>query len=174
MTREQSSIQAKPPRRATRSYLALTAVILAILVAAGALSYYGDEVRLFLSLGGWNRSAAVRLTNQFIDHFQAGRIEEAVALVSPEHYTLYSEGGKEAGLEHQSASGRGRYFLPFDTLIPPGKASLGPVEMTAADGGGFVVPVRFADGTEGWFVVARSGKEYRIVGLPTVAGRFHY
>jgi hypothetical protein len=46
--------------------------------------------------------------------------------------------------------------------------------MTAADGGGFIVPVSFSDGTEGWFVVARAGEEYRIVSLPTVPGRFHY
>jgi hypothetical protein len=173
MTQEQSEPRAKA-QRGTKSYLVLATVILAILVAAGALSYYGDEIRLFLSQGGWNRGEATRVTRQFIDHLQAGRRKEAVALVSPDHYTTYSEGGKEIGLEHQSASGRGRYFLPFETLVPPGTVTLGQVEMTAADGGGFVVPVSFADGTKGWFVVARAGEAYRIVSLPTVPGRFHY
>jgi hypothetical protein len=173
MTQEQIHPAARG-RRGAKSYLVLAVVILAILAAAGALSYYGDELRLFLSLGGWNRGAATRVTEQFIDHLQAGRRKEAVALVSPEAYKTYAEGGKEVGMEHISASGRGRYFLPFDTLIPPGKATLGSVEMTSADGGGFIVPVTFADKTEGWFVVGRAGEEYRITSLPTVPGRFHY
>jgi hypothetical protein len=173
MTQEQSQPQAKA-RRGAKSYSVLTVVILAILLAAGGLSYYGEEVRLFLSLGGWNRGTATQLTRQFIDHLQGGRVKEAGTLVSPEHYKTYSEGGNEIGWEHISASGRGRYFIPFDTLVPPGEVTLAKVEMTTADGGGFVVPARFADGTEGWFVVARTETDYRIVSLPTVPGRFHY
>lgn len=161
-------------RRGAKSYTILALVILAILAAAGAVSYYGSEIRLFLSLGGWNQGAASRVAEQFIDHLQAGRRKEAVALISPDAYKTYSEGGKEVGLEHISPSGRGRYFLPFDTLIPAGKATLGDVEMTDADGGGFVVPVQFADKTKGWFVVGRTGEVYRITSLPTVPGRFHY
>lgn len=173
VTQKQSE-PAAGPRRRSRPYVLLAGVILLILLAGSAVAYYGEEIRLYLSLGGWNRAAAVRVVEEFVGHMQEGRIQEAVALVDPEHYRPYSEGGREVGLEHQDLSGRGRYFLPFDTLIPPGKVELGRVQLTAADGGGFVVPARFADGTEGWFVVARSGSKHRIVGLPTVPGRFHY
>jgi hypothetical protein len=173
MSQEQTHPASKA-RRGTRAYVLLAMVILAILAAAGALSYYGDELRLYLSLGGWNQGAAARVTEQFVDRVQSGRTKEAVALLSPEEYKVYSEAGKEVGLEHVSPSGRGRYFLPFDTLIPPGKVTLGRIEMTASDGGGFIVPVTFADKTEGWFVVRPTREGYRIVGLPTVPGRFHY
>ena len=51
---------------------------------------------------------------------------------------------------------------------------IGSPTLTAVDRGGFVVPVQFADGTKGWFVVSRVASAYRITSLPMVPGRFHY
>lgn len=164
-----------PRRRRARQYLALAGVILCVLAAAGAVAYYSDEIHLYLSLGGWNRGAASRLTEQFVHRLQAGQIQRALALVDPGSYQPYTEGGKPVGLEHvDNTTGRGRYRVRFDELIPAGHVAVRSAQLTTADQGGFVVPVRFADGTEGWFVVGRVRDGYRIVGIPTVPGRFHY
>jgi hypothetical protein len=162
-------------RRGTRQYIALACVIVLLLAAAGALSFYSDEIHLYVSLGGWNRGAATRLTRQFIHDLQAGQTDAALALVDPESYQPYKEDSKVVGLEHVDVSGRGRYRVRFDELVPAGRMELKPVQLTASDrGGGFVVPVRYPDGAEGWFVVGRTGAGYRIVSVPTVPGRFHY
>lgn len=162
-------------RRGTRQYLALACAVVLVLAAAGAIAYYGDEIHLYLSLGGWNRGAATRLTQQFIARLQSGKPQAALALVDPGSYQPYREGGKVVGLEHvDNTTGRGRYRVRFDELIPPGRVEVRPVQLTMADQGGFVVPVRFADRTEGWFVVGRDPHGYRITGIPTVPGRFHY
>jgi hypothetical protein len=174
MTQEQARIPPVGRRRSAKQYVAVVMVLVAVLAAAGAISYYGEEIGLFMSLGGWNRGVATEITQQFIDHLQAGKIPEAVALVDPNSYKPYEQGGKQVGLEHDDVSGRGRYNLLFDELIPPGKVELGSVTMTASDGGGFIVPARFADGTEGWFVVGKVGDRYLITSLPMVPGRFHY
>ena len=162
-------------RRGTRQYVVLAFVIVLLLAAASALSYYSEEIHLYLALGGWNRGAATRVTEQFIHRLQSGRLPDALALVDSASYQPYSEGGSAVGLEHvDTTTGRGRYRVRFNELIPPGHVEVRPAQLTTADQGGFVVPVRFADGTEGWFVIGRVRGGYRIVGIPTVPGRFHY
>lgn len=162
-------------RRRTRQYFALAGAIALVLAAVGALAYYGDEIHLYLSLGGWNTVAATGITRQFIDRLQSGKLQQALALVDPGSYQPYREGGKLVGLEHvDNTTGRGRYRVRFDELVPPGPVQLRPPQLTTSDQGGFVVPVRFADRTEGWFVVGRVRDGYRITGIPTVPGRFHY
>jgi hypothetical protein len=161
-------------RRGAKQYVALALVVVCLLAAVGAISYYGEEIGLFMSLGGWNRGAATQITRQFIDHLQAGKIPDAVALVDAKSYKPYEPEGTLIGLQHDDVSGRGRYHLLFDELIPPGKVELGSVSMTASEGGGFVVPARFADDTKGWFVVGKVGGRYLITSLPMVPGRFHY
>jgi hypothetical protein len=161
-------------RRGTKQYVVLALVVVLLLAVAAAVSYYGDEIRLYLSVGGWNRGIAVRITRQFVDDLQAGRRKEALALVDAESYEPYSEEGKSVGLEHKDVSGRGRYRIGFEELIPPGKVTIGSPTLTGVDRGGLVVPVQFADGTQGWFVISRVEGAYRITSLPMVPGRFHY
>jgi hypothetical protein len=109
-----------------------------------------------------------------VDDLQAGRRKEALALVDAESYKTYAEDGKPVGLEHQDVTGRGHYRIRFDELIPAGEVKVGSPTLTGADRGGFVVPVRFTDRTEGWFVVGRFGSAYRITSIPMVPGRFQY
>jgi hypothetical protein len=170
---QQTGLQAGKQRRA-KQYVVLALVIVCLLAAAGAVSYYGEEINLYLSLGGWNAGTATRVTDQFVRHLQSGQIREALALVDSKSYQPYKQDGKMVGLEHNDESGRGRYHVSFKEMIPPGRVELGKVQLTSSDRGGFIVPVRFADRTEGWFVVGRTPDGYRIVSIPTVAGRFHY
>src|SRR5438270_3308402 len=149
-------------RRGTKQYFVLALVIAFVLAAAAAVSYYGDDIHLYLSVGGWNSGTATRITRQFVEHLQAGRRQDALALIDRDSYEPYSEDGKSAGLEHKDVSGRGRYRIRFDELVPAGKIQIGSPTLTAVDRGGFVVPVQFADGTRGWFVVSRNGGTYRI------------
>jgi hypothetical protein len=172
MTQEQTR-PAVGKQRGKKQYIVAAVVVVLLLAAVGASSYYSEEIQLYLSLGGWNKGAARHVTQQFIAAMQAGKIQDAVALVDPGSYKPYDEGGKQAGLE-RAEEGRGRYYVPFDHMIPPGKVEFRAIQLTSLDRGGFEVPVRFADGTEGWFVVSRVGKEYRITGVPTIPGRFHY
>ncbi len=161
-------------RRGTRQYVVLAFVIVLVLAAASALSYYSDEIHLYLTLGGWNAGVARRTTQQFIHRVQTGRFQDALALVDRGSFQPISEGGKVVGLEHIDVSGMGRYRVLFSELIPPGRVEVRAVQLTAVDRGGFVVPVRFADRTEGGFVVGRAHGGYRIVSIPTIPGRFHY
>jgi len=173
MTQQQTGLQAGK-RRGAKQYVVLALVVACVLAAAGAVSYYGEEINLYLSLGGWNAGTATRVTDQFVHHLQAGQLQAALPLVDSNSYELYKENGKAVGLEHKDESGRGRYYVLFKEMIPPGRVQLGKVQLTSSDGGGFIVPIRFADRTEGWFVVGRTPEGYRIVSIPTVAGRFHY
>jgi len=161
-------------RRGTKQYVVLALAVLLVLAAAAAVSYYSEEIRLYLNVGGWNSGTATRITQQFIDHLHAGRTQDALALVDRGNFDPITEHGKTVGLIHRSPSGMGRYRVLFHELIPPGPVQVEAPQLTAADQGGFVVPVRFADRTDGWFVVARLGNAYRIVEVPTVRGRFHY
>jgi len=154
--------------------IVLTLIVVVVLAVAAAVSFYSDEIHLYLSLGGWNSGTATRITQQFVQRLQAGRQQDALALIDPASYKTYTEAGKIVGLEHEDVSGRGRYRIRFDELVPPGQVNVGSPTLTAVDRGGFVVPVRFADRTEGWFVVSRFGRDYRITSLPMVPGRFHY
>jgi hypothetical protein len=173
MTQQQTGLKARK-RGGARQYLVLACAVACVLAAAGAVSYYGEEIRLYLSLGGWNSGTATRVTDQFVRRLQSGQILNALALVDPSSYQPYKENDQVVGLEHNDESGRGRYHVLFKELIPPGHVELGKVQLTSSDRGGFIVPVRFGDRTEGWFVVGRTQNGYRIVSLPTVPGRFHY
>jgi hypothetical protein len=161
-------------RRGTKQYVVLALVAVGILAVAAAVSFYSDEIHLYLSVGGWNGGTATRIAQQFIHHLQAGQQQKAIALLDPESFQTYQQDGKVVGLEHKDVSGRGRYRILFSEFIPRGPAEVRPAQLTGADQGGFVVPVRFADHTEGWFVVGRVPGGYRIINLPMVPGRFHY
>lgn len=173
MTHEQARLSVSR-RRGTKQYLVLACVVVILLAAASAVSFYSDEIHLYFALGGWNAGVASRTTEQFIQRVQAGKLPAALALIDPASYKPYTAGGKVVGLEHEDVSGRGRYYVLFAELIPPGPVAVRRVQLTTANQGGFVVPVRFADRSAGWFIVGRVHDRYRIVSIPMIPGRFHY
>ena len=68
-------------RHGTKQYVVLALVVALVLTVAAAVSYYSEEIHLYLRLGGWNSGTAARTTQQFIQHLQAGRAQQALALV---------------------------------------------------------------------------------------------
>lgn len=171
----QPQTNVRPKRRLSwLRYLLLAVIIVVVVGGFAGGTFYEREIRLFVTQRAWNKGAAAGVVKRFIDLAQDSKIDEAMALVDSGSYEPLSKDNKVIGLQHVDPSGMARYRVFFNEFIPSGDAQVQSIYLTTSDKGGFVVSVKFGDGSTGDFLVRFIGGEYKITGIPMVEGRFHF
>jgi len=138
-------------------------IVFGIIVLGGvaAASFYGDELRV-LAAGGWNKGAIQKTATDFVDRVQKKDYEGAMKLVSPSHYEPIRKDGKLHGMKKNDPSGLAPASHDFATMFPEGTPAVQRTEHTNADGGAWLVILRFPDGKESGFLLGSSGGAFQI------------
>lgn len=146
----------------TKTYGFFIVFALIVLSGVAAASFYGEELRVFAA-GGWNKGAIGQTALDFIDRVQKGEYESAMKLTSSSRYESIRKEGSIVGMKKLDPSGLSGASHQFKDLFPPGTPVVTKAEHTNADGGAWLVIVRFPDGKESGFLMGSSGTSFKII-----------